>query len=199
MKIAPGLVLTLLLSLLTMTAHAGKIYKWTDADGNIHYGSAPPPEVEAKSTGQKTTTKKPEPPKETDAEGNEIDDDKPMSDKDRIRELEERLGRLEGKRQDKSEQAERKARGSDERRDSDALPGSDDTREDSAGREGEDGRYSEEGEEKLSEEDEKPDYSVQGQVRMLEKAERIERMKTRCRAKAPHGTDCNAPGSYKRY
>ena len=186
MRIASILVLALLVNLPSMTAHAGKIYKWRDADGNIHYGSAPPPEVEAKSTGQKTTTKKPEPPRDTDAKGNAKDDEQPISDKDRIRELEERLESLEGKRQDEKETGESKI-GSPgelaepgELSESDALPGED-------------------GEEKISEEDKEPDYSIQGQVRMLERAERIEKMKTRCRAKAPHGIDCNDPGSYKQY
>jgi len=179
MKIAPVLVLMLLFSLLSMTAHAGKIYKWQDADGQIHYGSAPPPDAEAKSTGQKTTTKKPEPPADAEAEGEEKDNEMSKSDKERIRELEERLERLEGKRPGAEKTAEGKF-GEGKAGEPDAIPGED-------------------GEEVLSEEDKKPDYSVQGQVRMLEQAERIQQMKTRCRAKAPHGTDCNKPGSYKQY
>ena len=182
MRIAPTLVLLALFSSLSMAAHAAKIYKWQDANGEIHYGSAPPPDAAAKSTGQETVTKKPEPPSDTDSEGEEKDNEMSKSDKDRIRELEERLERLEGKRHgDKKTREGKIGEGeSGEPGESDAILGED-------------------GEEKLSEEDKKPDYSVQGQVRMLEQAKRIQQMKTRCRAKAPHGTDCNNPDSYKQY
>lgn len=184
MRITPVLFLVLLFSFLSTTAHAGKIYKWRDADGNIHYGSAPPPEAEAKSTGQKTTTKKPAPPSDSDAESDEKDNELSKPDKDRIRELEERLEKLEGKRHGAKKTDNGKIR---EGKSSEAKPGESDAIP------GEDGK------ETLSEEDKKPDYSVQGQVRMLEQAERIQQMKTRCRAKAPHGVDCNNPSSYQQY
>ena len=40
------IVLTFLVS---TTLHAGAIHKWVDADGNIHYGDAPPIEVKTES------------------------------------------------------------------------------------------------------------------------------------------------------
>ena len=40
------IVLTILVS---TTLHAGAIHKWVDAEGNVHYGDAPPVEVKTES------------------------------------------------------------------------------------------------------------------------------------------------------
>lgn len=41
-------------------ASAGKIYKWTDANGQVHFTATPPPQVDATSTGM-TTGRRSEP------------------------------------------------------------------------------------------------------------------------------------------
>lgn len=41
-------IIILLLSVAT-AGTAGGVYKWTDAQGNVHYGERPPPGIEAKS------------------------------------------------------------------------------------------------------------------------------------------------------
>ena len=53
-------VVTLLVCLLLPLTAAGEIYKWTDADGNVHYGSSPP-------VDQQTETVKPPPSGDTEA------------------------------------------------------------------------------------------------------------------------------------
>lgn len=162
-KILP--VITCLILLLPINAHAAKIYKWRGPDGQMHYSSTPPPEAEAESTGMKTTTKK---ASDLDTDGDKKDLDKSISDEERIRRLEEKIEQLEK-----------------ERLTADTPPKS--------GTEGIDS------EEKLSEDDRKPDYSVQGQVRMLEEENRRLQMITRCKAKAPHGVDCSSPDNFEQY
>lgn len=48
------LTIILFFILLVGQASAGKIYKWKDADGQVHFSSTPPPQVDAKSTGLTT-------------------------------------------------------------------------------------------------------------------------------------------------
>jgi glutaredoxin len=53
MKLAPLILTLLALPALTQFAAAGTLYRWTDADGNVHFTDQPPP-ASAKSTSQKT-------------------------------------------------------------------------------------------------------------------------------------------------
>lgn len=48
--------ITLVLLILSSAVSAGKIYTWKDADGQVHFGSMPPPQVEVESTGRSTGT-----------------------------------------------------------------------------------------------------------------------------------------------
>ena len=52
------LLLTLALLLVT-TAQAGKIYKWTDPSGEVHYGQTPPPNKHAQEINVKIDEPKP--------------------------------------------------------------------------------------------------------------------------------------------
>jgi hypothetical protein len=96
-----------------------------------------------------------------------------LTDEERIRRLEEKIKQLEEEGV-ASEKIER-----EDQKDEDSRKVSED--------------------EVVAEEDKQPDYSVQGQVRMLEEKNRIERMKVRCNAKAPHGADCTNPATYEQY
>ena len=44
-----NVTLCMVLCLGSAAAFAGKIYKWTDAQGNVHYGSEKPPEAQAET------------------------------------------------------------------------------------------------------------------------------------------------------
>jgi hypothetical protein len=155
----------ILVSLLSLPANAAKIYTWVGQDGQVHYSSTPPPEVDAKSTGLQTA--KPKPEKTTE----DADEDS-LTAEDRIKKLEERIKRLE--KGDVDPEKSPKSGKGEKDSDSDQESASE-------------------------EEDEKPDFSVQGQMKMLEAAKRREGMITRCRAKAPHGTDCSKPAYYENY
>lgn len=165
MKIAAALVC--LCCLLSVTSHAAKIYKWRGPDGQVHYSSTPPPEVEAETTGKNTTTRQTR-PSASDSEIEKEDDEKSGSDEERIRQLEERIKQLEegnagkGKKHDPASMGEQNG-------------------------------------ENLADEDVTPDYSIEGQVRMLEQEKRRQKMMARCRAKAPHGVDCKNPEGYQQY
>lgn len=46
----PLIVATLCAAALTLTVHAGeKVYKWTDAEGVVHYGQQPPTETQSEA------------------------------------------------------------------------------------------------------------------------------------------------------
>jgi glutaredoxin len=66
MKAAPALVIASLFALLATPAYAGKLYKWTDKDGNVSYQDTPPPtasgRVEEKTLQGATTARAPEGP-----------------------------------------------------------------------------------------------------------------------------------------
>lgn len=165
--------------LLAAPCEAAKIYKWRDANGEMHYSTTPPPEAEAESIGIKSVSKKPQ-AEQTKEEG--ALNLEGLSDKEKIRVLQERLDR------EKIQRLEEKIKAlesggslpanSTEQPQDDARAVTDETQEEApAG----------------------PDYSVQGQVRMLEEAKQREAQKTRCRAKAPHGVNCEQPEAYQRY
>jgi glutaredoxin len=66
MNVAPVLVVASLCALLAAPAHAGKLYKWIDKDGNVSYQDSPPPpeagRVEEKTLRGATTAPAPEGP-----------------------------------------------------------------------------------------------------------------------------------------
>ncbi len=66
MNAAPALVIASLFALLVTPAHAGKLYKWIDKDGNVSYQDTPPPpasgRVEEKTLRGATTAPAPEGP-----------------------------------------------------------------------------------------------------------------------------------------
>lgn len=65
---APQLLLALLLGALPWGAAAGEMYRWTDAQGNVHLGATPPPGAKAelwepgRDVIQKVVPDRPEPP-----------------------------------------------------------------------------------------------------------------------------------------
>ena len=48
------IIFSFLLILLSSSVSAGKIYKWTDENGQIHFGAVPPNQIEVESTNKKT-------------------------------------------------------------------------------------------------------------------------------------------------
>ncbi|UCD33373.1 MAG: DUF4124 domain-containing protein [Desulfobacterales bacterium] len=155
------------------TAHAAKIYKWRDPDGQVHYSTTPPPDADAKSTPISTREQpvKEKVDNEVNLEG--------LSDEEKIRVLQEKLNKEKIRALEEELKAIKQGK---------AVTGIDEQKE-----------TVDTDENALPEEETKPDYSVQGQVRMLEEAKRIEAMKTRCRAKARHGIDCSRPENYEQY
>jgi glutaredoxin len=67
MNVVPVLVIASLCALLAAPAHAGKLYKWIDKEGNVSYQDRPPPpesgRVEEKTLRGATTAPAPEGPK----------------------------------------------------------------------------------------------------------------------------------------
>lgn len=59
----PVLILFIIVLIFSTNVFAGKIYKWTDAEGNVHFGERPPDsgasEVRIKQRGGVETTDKP--------------------------------------------------------------------------------------------------------------------------------------------
>lgn len=53
MKLAPLILTLLVLPALAQTAAAGTLYRWTDADGKVHFTDQPPP-ASAKNASQKS-------------------------------------------------------------------------------------------------------------------------------------------------
>ena len=128
------------------------------------------PPPEADAESTGMQTSRPKPEKEPDNK----DDDSSLSQEERIKKLEEKIKLLENSDVDAEKLQETDKSGGD-----DKVAGSDI--------------------DSTAEEDQKPDFSVQGQMKMIEEAKRREAMMTRCRAKAPHGIDCNKPENYKNY
>jgi len=161
----------------TNTCLAGKIYKWRGPDGQIHYSSTPPPEADAETTGIKTNRGMAKPEKQG---GDELNLEG-LSDQEKIKALEEKLNKEKIRALEEKIKALEDGKGQSAGSIDKTKTGDDDV--------------------VMPDEDEikKPDYSVQGQIRMLEETKRIEAMKTRCRAKARHGVDCNKPESYERF
>lgn len=182
------LIVSSALFLLTGQLHAAKIYKWRGPDGQIHYSSTPPPDADAQTIGRNTTKKTPETGEQAkDAEDAEVDL-QGLSDEEKIRALENKLNR------EKIKQLEAQLKALEEGKSEKPESGSDaGSASDSSAAKGKDDEVV------MPEEERKPDYSVQGQIRMLERTKQIEKMKTRCRAKAPHGVNCNDPASYEKY
>jgi len=164
------ILLVCLFCLIYLNAHAAKIYKWVGPDGQVHYTSTPPPEVDAKSTGMDTSTQQ-ERASDKDERKNP-ENEEALTDEERIRRLEEKIKELEAK---------------------DAATTKSDSTDKLTSEEGSNSEQTE------PEEDKQPDYSLQGQVRMIEEENRRQQMMIRCRAKAPHGIDCTKAEHYEKY